>query len=163
MGLADAHFDAVRPGLMLYGYSPLQQDDPLGLLPILTVKSRVISIKKMAAGKPISYGRTFITKHPTMVAAVSIGYADGYPRALSNRGEMIAKGVRVPVIGRVCMDVTLLDVTAVPRLAVGDWVTVIGQEGKSSIGARELAQKANTIAYEILCGMNKQIPKAYLI
>ena len=162
ISLADAHFDAVRPGLMLYGYSPLQQEDPLGLLPILTVKSRVISIKKVAADTPISYGRTFVTQRPTTVAAVSIGYADGYPRALSNRSEMIAQGLRVPVIGRVCMDVTLLDVTAVPHLAVGDWVTVIGKEGNVSIGGGELAQKANTIVYEILCAMNKQIPKVYL-
>ena len=162
INFAPAHLDFVRPGLMLYGYSSLQKKSPVRLLPVLTVKSRVISLKEVPAGTTISYGRTFVTKRVTKVAGVAIGYADGYPRSLSNVGVMIAKGKRVPVIGRVCMDMTLLDVTAASDLAVGDWVTVIGQEGNQAIWADELAQKANTIVYEILCGMNERIPKVYL-
>ncbi len=156
-----ARMDRVRPGLMLYGYSPLQKKKPLGLSPILTVKSRVISVKKMPAGRSISYGRTFITKRETRVAVIGIGYADGYPRALSNCGEMIANGMRVPVIGRICMDMTMLDVTNAPALSVGDLVTVIGQEGKEEVFADTLAKKANTIPYEILCGLKGNIPRAY--
>lgn len=157
-----ALMDQVRPGLSLYGYSPLQRKNPFGLSPILTVKSRVISIKKVPAGTAIGYGRTFITKRETRVAVLGIGYADGYPRALSNCGEMIAKGVRVPVIGRVCMDMTMLDVTNIPALSVGDFVTVIGQEGSQAICADELAKKAGTISYEILCGLKGNIPRVYV-
>ena len=158
-----AHLDYVRQGLMLYGYSPLQQGkQSVGLSPILTLKSRVLSIKKVLAGTAISYGRTFITTRETHVAVIGIGYADGYPRSLSNCGEMIAKGVRVPVIGRVCMDMTMVDVTNVPGLSVGDFVTVIGQEGKEAIWANELAKKADTISYEILCGLKTNIPRVYV-
>ena len=155
-----AYMDQVRPGLMLYGYSPLQAKSSLS--PILTLKSRVISIKKVPVGTTISYGRTFITKRETHVAVIGIGYADGYQRALSNCGEMIAHGVRVPVIGRVCMDMTMLDVTDAPELSVGDFVTVIGQEGKEKIWASDLAKKTNTIPYEILCGLKGNIPRFYV-
>jgi alanine racemase len=156
----DAYLDGVRPGLMLYGYSPLQGRSAISLAPVMTVRARVIGIKKVPSGTPISYGRTFVTRKETRVAVVGIGYADGYPRALSNCGEMIAGGCLVPVMGRVCMDMTMLDVTAVPQLSVGDWVTVMGQASRVRIGADTLAKKANTIPYEILCGM-RQIPKVY--
>jgi alanine racemase len=162
LNFPQALLDQVRPGLSLYGYSPLQKKSPFNLSPILTVKSRVISIKKVPAGTAISYGRTFITKRETRVAVIGIGYADGYPRTLSNCGEMIAKGVRVPVIGRVCMDMTMLSVTNVPALSVGDFVTVIGQEGKESVWANDLAKKAGTIPYEILCGLKGNIPRVYV-
>jgi alanine racemase len=158
----EAVMDAVRPGLMLYGYSPLQRKQRFGLTPIMTVCSRVIAIKTVAAGTSISYGRTFFTKCTTKVATIAIGYADGYPRALSNCGEMIAKGKRVPVIGRVCMDMTMLDVTKVPKLSAGDFVTVMGEEGKEAVWADELAKKANTIPYEILCGFKGNIPREYV-
>ncbi len=127
----------------------------------MTVKARVIALKKVASGTSISYGRTFVTRRETKLAVIAIGYAHGYPRSLSNCGEMIAKGQRVKVLGRVCMDMTMVDVTAAPPLSMGDWVTVIGKEGRQAIWADELAQKANTIPYEILCGM-KQIPKVYI-
>jgi alanine racemase len=160
--LPEALLDSVRPGLMLYGYSPLQEKIKTGLSPILTVKSRVISIKKVPIGTAISYGRTFVTKRETRVAVIGIGYADGYPRALSNCGEMIANGVRVPVIGRVCMDMTMLDVTNAPSLLAGDFVTVIGQEGSACVFANDLAKKANTIPYEILCGLKGNMKRVYL-
>ena len=156
-----AYMDMVRPGLMLYGYSPVQKNVS-GLSPILSLKSRVISIKKVPAGTSISYGRTFFTKRETTVAVIGIGYADGYPRSLSNCGEMIAKGHRVKVIGRVCMDMTMLDVTKVPDLSVGDFVTVIGKEGKAAVWADDLAKKTNTIPYEILCGLKGNIPRVYV-
>ena len=161
MRFGAAHFNLVRPGLMLYGYSPLEGKSPVPLKPILQVRTRVIALKKAPAGSPISYGRTFITKRESLVATVSIGYADGYPRLLSNRGIMIAKGRRVPVIGRVCMDMTMIDVTEAPSLAVGDWVTVIGEEGDEAVWADELARLSETIPYEILCGIGDRIPRIY--
>ena len=157
-----ALLDQVRPGLMLYGYSPLQGKKSFDLSPILTLKSRVISIKNVPTGTAISYGRTFTTKRETRVAVVGIGYADGYPRSLSNCGRMIAKGVCVPVIGRVCMDMTMLDVTKVPELSVGDFVTVIGEEGREWVWVDELAKKTGTISYEILCGLKGNMPRVYV-
>jgi alanine racemase len=158
--LEEAHFGHVRPGLMLYGYSPLQKESP-SLHPVMTLKSRVVSLKRVPAGTAISYGQTFITKRETLVAGIAIGYADGYPRLLSNQGFMIAKGKRVPIIGRVCMDITLLDVTSAPPLAVGDWITVIGKEGNEAVWANELADKTGTIVYEILCGINPRISRQW--
>ncbi len=155
-------FNLVRPGLMLYGYSPLQGEATLPLHPAMQLKTRVISIKKVSAGVSISYGRTFVTKRESLIATLSLGYADGYPRLLSNRGVMIAKGRRVPVVGRVCMDMTMIDATEVSDLAAGEWVTVIGSEGKESVWADELARWTDTISYEILCGISDRIPRVYL-
>ncbi len=145
-----AYLDAVRPGLMLYGYVPFSKSVG-GLKPVMQVKAKVLSIKTTPAGTPISYGGTFVTKEKTRIAIVAIGYAGGYPRALSNRGVMIAAGKRVPVVGRVCMDMTMLDITEASSLAVGDWVTVMGSEGNVAVWADELATAAETTPYEILC------------
>ncbi len=161
MHFSPAHFNLVRPGLMLYGYSPLEEESRISLKPILQLRARVIALKKVPAGTSISYGRTFYTQRESLIATVSIGYADGYPRLLSNRGMMIAKGRRVPVVGRVCMDMTMLDVTEVPALRVGDWVTVIGEEGSEAVWADELARLAETIPYEILCGIGERVPRVY--
>jgi len=161
MHFAPAHFNLVRPGLMLYGYSPLEEESEIPLKPILQLRARVIAVKKVPAGTSISYGRTFFTRRESLIATVSIGYADGYPRLLSNRGVMIAKGQRAPVVGRVCMDMTMLDVTEAPALNVGDWVTVIGEEGGEAVWADELARQAETIPYEILCGIGERVPRIY--
>lgn len=161
MHFGAAHFNLVRPGLMLYGYSPLEEGTEIPLKPILQVRARVIAVKKVPAGTSISYGRTFFTQRESLIATVSIGYADGYPRLLSNRGVMIAKGQRAPVVGRVCMDMTMLDVTEAPSLSVGDWVTVIGEEGGEAVWADELARQAETIPYEILCGIGERVPRIY--
>jgi alanine racemase len=161
MHFGAAHFNLVRPGLMLYGYSPLEEESQIPLKPILQLRARVIALKKVPAGTSISYGRTFFTRRESLIATVSIGYADGYPRLLSNRGVMIAKGRRVPVVGRICMDMTMLDVTEAPPLNVGDWVTVIGEEGGEAIWADELARLAETIPYEILCGIGERVLRIY--
>ena len=161
MHFGAAHFNLVRPGLMLYGYSPLEGESEIELRPVLQLRARVIALKKVPAGTSISYGRTFFTQRESFIATVSIGYADGYPRLLSNRGVMIAKGKRVPVAGRVCMDMTMLDVTEVPSLQVGDWVTVIGEEGNEAVWADELARLAETIPYEILCGIGERVLRVY--
>jgi len=159
--LSSAHLSLVRPGLMLYGYMPIVGGAPPRLCPIMQVRTRVLAIKNMRAGTPISYGRTYITPRDCRIAVTSIGYADGYPRALSNRGIMLASGRRVPVVGRVCMDMTMIDVTMAPSLQVGDWVTVIGSEGDSAIWADELARLCETIPYDILCGLGNHLPRTY--
>src|SRR5581483_6520522 len=161
MHFSPAHFNLVRPGLMLYGYSPLEGKTTIPLRPVMQVKTRVIAVRKVPTGTAISYGRTFITSRESLIATLSIGYADGYPRLLSNRGTVIVKGARAPVVGRVCMDMTMIDVTEAPPVAVGDWVTVIGAEGKEAVWADELARGAETIPYEILCGIGERIPRIY--
>jgi len=157
-----ACLNLVRPGLMLYGYSPMDNALSFPLKPVMRVKTRVLAVKTVAAGQSISYGRSFVTKRESRIATVAIGYADGYDFRLSNKGEMIAKGQRVPVVGRVCMDMTMLDVSEVPSLTAGDWVTVIGSEGTQSVWADELARWAGTHAYEILCGIGSRVKRQYI-
>ncbi|MFQ5579328.1 MAG: alanine racemase [Nitrospiria bacterium] len=162
MHFSRAHLNLVRPGLMLYGYSPLEKQTRLRLSPVMQVRSRVIALRRVPKGKSISYGRTYVTQKESLIATVSIGYADGYPRLLSNRGVMLAKGKRVPVVGRVCMDMTMLDVSQVPSLTVGNWVTVIGAEENKSVWADEVARASETIPYEILCGIGNRVQRVYL-
>ncbi len=157
-----ACLNMVRPGLMLYGYSPTNNDPGFPLKPVMSVKTRVLAIKKVAAGQSISYGRSFFTKQESRIATVAIGYADGYDLRLSNKGVMIAAGQRVPVVGRVCMDMTMLDVSKVPSLSVGDWVTVIGSEGEQSIWADEIARWTGSHVYEVLCGIGSRVKRQYL-
>jgi len=111
------------------------------------------------AGVPISYGRTFVTKRESLIATIPIGYADGYNRGLSNRGEAIVRGKRVPVAGRVCMDMTMLDVTEVAGVAAGDEAVLIGSGGNERISADDIAAKTGTIAYEVLCGISGRVPR----
>lgn len=157
-----AHLNWVRPGLMLYGYSPLKESTSVKLRPIMQVKARIIALKKVPKGTPISYGRSFVTPRESRIATVAIGYADGYPLSLSNRGLMIVKGVLAPVAGRVCMDMCMLDVTDAPPLALGDFVTVIGAEGAVSMWADHVALLAKTHTYEILCGIGTRVERRYI-
>jgi len=156
-----AYLSLVRPGLMLYGYAPLV-GDKWPLRPVMQVKTRVIALKTVPAGSSISYGRTFTTRRKSRIATVSIGYADGYACGLSNRGLMIAQGHLVPVVGRVCMDMTMLDVTEAPALRVGDFVTVMGSEGGESIWADRLSEWMETHPYEVLCGIGSRVKRQYL-
>jgi alanine racemase len=149
----------VRPGLMLYGYNPLESGVPADVRPVLSLVTRIASIKKVPAGVPISYGRTFVTKRESLIATIPIGYADGYSRGLSNRGEAIVRDKRVPVAGRVCMDMTMLDVTEVPGVTAGDEAVLIGSRGNERISADDIAAKTGTIAYEVLCGISGRVPR----
>jgi alanine racemase len=149
----------VRPGLMLYGYDPLEQRGGSDLRPVLSLASRIAYLKKVPAGTPISYGRTFVTKRESLIATVPIGYADGYGRGLSNRGEALVRGRRVPVAGRVCMDMIMLDVTDVSGASDGDEVVLIGGQGAERITADDIAAKTGTIAYEVLCGIGPRVPR----
>lgn len=149
----------VRPGLMLYGYNPLESGVAADLRPVLSLRTRIAFLKKVPAGVPISYGRTFVTKRESLIATIPIGYADGFSRGLSNKGEALVRGKRVPVAGRVCMDMTMLDVTDVPEVAAGDEVVLIGSSGTERITADDIAAKTGTIAYEVLCGIGGRVPR----
>ncbi len=164
LNFKDSHFNMTRPGILLYGLSPLPQTKkpPFALSPVLSLKSRIISIKKFPANAKVSYSGTHATRRNEKIAVVPIGYADGYLRALSNRSIMLVHGKKVPVVGQVCMDFTLLNVSRISGVCVQDEVTVIGQSGAASISVNDLAHLANTINYEITCLIGKRVPRVYL-
>ena len=157
------HLDMVRPGIILYGLQPdgWMGDSYPGYLPVLELKTTVSMVKDLQASVPVSYNRTYYTPAPKRVAVVPVGYADGYARALSNRGEMLIDGRRVPVTGRVCMDQTILDVTALPAVREGTVVTVFGRDGEAVLPVDQLAAWSDTIPYEVVCGINKRVPRVY--
>ena len=156
-------YDAVRPGLMLYGARPGPAVGAgVDLRPVLSLTTRILLLKRVPPGTPISYGRTFVTRRESVIAVLPIGYADGYPRALSNAGRVLVRGRAAPVVGRVCMDLTMVDATDVPDAAEGDEAVVIGAQGAAAITVEEVAAGAGTIAYEILCGIGPRVPRRYL-
>jgi alanine racemase len=160
--LPEAYFNMVRPGLMLYGvYPSLDMASQVSLQPVLSWKSRILQLKKVPAGASISYGRTFIAKRESVIATVPVGYADGYSRLLSNRGAMLVKGKRAPVAGRVCMDLTMIDVTDIGEVEQGDEVVLLGRQGNAVISADEMAAWSNTISYEILTSIGARVPRIY--
>jgi alanine racemase len=128
---------------------------------VLSLVTRIAFLKKVPAGVPISYGRTFVTRRESIIATLPIGYADGYSRGLSNKAEVLVRGVRAPVVGRVCMDMCMIDVTDVPGVHEGDDVLLIGSQGNERITADEIAAKTGTIAYEVLCGISSRVPRIY--
>jgi alanine racemase len=134
----------------------------VALRPVLSLTTRISLLKRVPAQTPISYGRTFVTRRESLIAVLPIGYADGYPRALSNRGSVLVGGRRAPVVGRVCMDLTMIDVTEVPGVAEGDEVVLVGSQRDASLSAEEVAEAAGTIAYELLCGIGPRVPRRYL-
>jgi alanine racemase len=148
---------------MLYGYIPLAlKENPHGLKPVLSLKTKIVQLKRIPPATPVSYGRTWRSKRESLIATLPIGYADGYPRLLSNRGSVLLKGRRLPIVGRVCMDMLMIDATEVPGARVGDEVILIGRDGQERITADEIADLAGTISYEILCGISKRIPRFYI-
>jgi len=162
--LPDSHLDMVRPGIATYGLYPSDEvnQSNVKLKPVMTLKSRIIHLKKVPAGFHISYGITYRTKKPTTIATVPVGYADGYNRLLSSRGYMLVHGKRVPVVGRVCMDLTMLDVGALKDVMIEDEVVVFGQQGNAAVTADELATTLNTINYEIVTSITARVPRVYL-
>ncbi|NMB35954.1 MAG: alanine racemase [Firmicutes bacterium] len=131
------------------------------LQPVMSLKSRIVYLKRVPARTSISYGRTYLAPRQTKIATVALGYADGYNRLLSNEGTMLVRGKRAPVAGKICMDYTMLDVGAIPGVKEGDEVVALGRQPPAEISADELAQKLGTISYEILCSVSKKIPRAY--
>jgi alanine racemase len=154
----------VRPGIAFYGSVPSADfQGKMDLAPVMRVKSRIAMLKWVGPGNSISYARKFVTERNTLVASVPVGYADGYMRSLTNRGEALVRGKRASVAGTVCMDWIMLDVTDVPDVAVGDEVLLLGcDSGGNCLRAEELAEKAGTIPYEIFCGISKRVPRVYL-
>ncbi|HEV2843082.1 MAG TPA: alanine racemase [Chthoniobacterales bacterium] len=162
LAFADPPFDMVRAGLMLYGISPFQEFQKL-LRPVLTWKTRISLIRDMPAGHGISYGRTFITPRPMRVATLSAGYADGYPRHLSNReAAVLVRGQRCPLLGRVTMDLMMIDVSQIDDAEVGDEAVLLGRQGDEEISATELADRANTISWEIVTRIGSRVRRVYL-
>ena len=164
MAATSSHYSGslVRPGIMLYGAYPSPVLKSLiHLKPVMTLKTRIHFLKSVPSGFRISYGGTFVTRRESLIATLPIGYADGYSRTLSNRGEVLVHGKRVPVIGKVCMDFIMVDVTDIPKVSLGDEVILIGSQGKEMITAEEIADRINTISYEVFCSIGKRIPRIY--
>jgi alanine racemase len=156
------HFDLVRAGLMLYGSSPLP-DGQKFLRPVMTLKSRIALLSDLPAGRSVSYGRTFVTTRTTRVATISAGYADGFPRSISNQGgEVLVGGRRCPLLGRITMDLMMADVSAVPGVKLGDEVVFIGKQGAEEILAAEVAERSGKIPWEIFTGIGSRVHRMYL-
>ncbi|MCL1912006.1 MAG: alanine racemase [Leptospirales bacterium] len=164
INMPHAHFSMTRPGIAVYGLPPFDGYDKTGmeLRPVMSMKSRVVQLKKVGAGFHVSYGGTHITEKDTVIATVPVGYADGYNRHLSNKGIMLVRGQRARVVGRVCMDLAMLDVGHIPSVALGDEVVVFGRQGDEYIGADELASLAGTISYEIITAVSPRVKRVYL-
>jgi len=154
----ESHFSLVRPGIALYGIAPTAEC-PIALEPAMRVVTRIVQIKTVPAERPLSYGQTFVTRRPSRIATIPIGYADGYDRRLSNRAEVLVKGRRAPVVGRVCMDLTLIDVTDVPGVTADDEVVLWGRQENATIGVEEVGAWQDSIAYEVLTRLGKRVPR----
>lgn len=156
----DAHFNMVRPGLMLYGVPPSPQlADAARLLPVMRLITRIARVRRVPPGTPVGYGSTFVTSRETLIATLAVGYADGYSRALSNRGWVLIRGKRAPVVGRVCMDHTMIDVTDCDPVTVGEEAVLWGRQREAFLSVSEVAQWAGTIPYEMLAGLGRRVPR----
>lgn len=160
----DMQLTMVRPGIILYGlYPSAATDRALGLRPILSLKSVISHLKTIEKGETVSYGRMFQARCAMRIATVPIGYADGYPRILGEKGaEVLIGEKRCPIVGRVCMDQLMVDVTALPQVHTGDEVILIGTAGKEKLSADEIARYQNSINYEVVCDIGKRVPRVYL-
>ncbi len=162
--MPDSHLDLVRPGISQYGLWP-SPDTDRGLAdfkPVMAIKSRIIQLKDVGQGFKVSYGSTHTTSHPTRIATIPVGYADGYDRILSSQGHMLIRGKRAPIIGRVCMDLTMLDVGHIPDAKADDEVVILGTQGSESISADEIAEHTGSINYEIVSSLTSRVPKVYI-
>jgi len=161
----EMHLNLVRPGIILYGLYPSSEVDKsrIYLEPALSLKARITMVKDVVAETPVSYGCTYITRHLSRIATVAIGYGDGFSRLLSNKGHVLVNGELAPIIGRICMDQCMIDVSSLKNdVAVGDEVVLIGRQGTDEISAGQLADEIGTISYEIVCAIGKRIPRIYI-
>lgn len=166
-GIADLEkkYDMVRQGIILYGLKPSDEVEFKNIntpKPVMSMKTRVVQVKTLPAGESISYGCTYTTEKETRVATLCAGYADGVTRVLSNNGEVLIRGKRAKIIGRVCMDQFMIDVTDIPDVQVGDTATIFGTDGNETISVDEIAKKAKTINYEIICNINSRVTRVYM-
>ena len=167
LNFPDTCCDMVRAGIALYGYHPAGNDrDPLDstheLLPAMSFTSKILQVKTVPAGTGISYGHTFRTERPTRLAVLPVGYEDGYSRQLSNRAKVLVHGQPVPVVGRVCMNMCMIDVTGLMEVGAGDEVVLLGQQGEQTITADDLAKEMGSISYEVLCLLGNNNQRHYI-
>jgi alanine racemase len=164
MEIPEAHLDMVRAGISIYGLYPSHEVDKtrVTLRPAMALKARIVHLKQVGAGFKVSYGMTYETFGPTTIATVPIGYADGLNRLLSSRGHMLVRGSKAPVVGRVCMDLTMLDVGHISGMGLEDEVVIFGNQGEASITVDEIAQTLGTINYEIVSTITDRVPRIYL-
>lgn len=162
--LPEAHLHMVRAGITIYGIYPSMEveREEVKLLPVMELKSCVSYVKTVGPGEAISYGGTFVTERETKVATIPVGYADGYPRVLSNKGYVLIHGRKARILGRICMDQFMVDVTEIPQVHPGDEVTLIGKDGEEEISVEELGELCGRFSYEFICGISKRVPRVYL-
>lgn len=159
----ETHLDMVRAGISIYGLPPSSElKQIVQLEPALSLKTKISYLKRVPAGEGISYGLTYQTEKPTLIATLPVGYADGYSRSLSNRSEVLVRGKRARVAGTICMDQFMVDVNHIPNVKVGDEVTLIGRQGGEEITADEIAELMSTINYEVVCAIGKRVPRIYV-
>lgn len=158
-------FDMVREGIILYGLKPSDEVEYKNIAqgkPVMSLKTRITQIKTLPSGVPVSYGCTYVTEKETRVATLCAGYADGVPRLISNKGSVIIRGKLAPIIGRVCMDQFMVDITDIPQAQTDDVATIFGTDGDITITADEVAEQAQTIGYETICNINRRVPRVYI-
>ena len=159
----DNHYELVRAGIVIYGMYPSEEVDKasLPLQPALEWSSRITHVKTLDAGREIGYGGTYVTTKPTVVATIPVGYADGYRRSLSGKFYVLIRGQKAPILGRICMDQMMVDVTDIPNAAVGDRVVLVGKDGAHTITMEEIADAAGSFNYEFTCGISRRVPRFY--
>lgn len=164
MELPSVYFEAVRPGIILYGCYPSNEVDrnQLSIKPVMSVKADIVHVKNVPENFSVGYGRKYISEKPARIATIALGYADGYPRPYSSQAKVIVNGVVCPIAGNICMDQCMIDVSAVPDVKVGDEVIVMGSDGVNSILADDIAEATGTINYEICCAFGQRLPKVYV-
>jgi len=163
LDMKESHFNMVRPGLVIYGMYPSQWvKRQIDVEPVMTFKARVAHLNSIPRGGTVSYGRTYTALKDCTVAVVSVGYGDGYSRALSNKGEVLIRGKRFSIVGVVCMDLTMVDVTGHPEIRVGDEVILMGKSGEEEITADELARLSGTISYDVTCSVGPRVPRLFI-
>jgi len=160
MQIPESHYELCRPGIILYGLLPMDHvGQEAGFEPIMSLKARISQLKTIEKGGSVGYGRTFIADRPTKVATLPIGYGDGLRRSLSNGAEVLLKGKKARIIGKICMDQTMVDVTEIEGIQEGDEAVLLGKDGDLFISADQIAERCGTISYEILCGISKRVPR----
>ena len=162
--MPNTYLDAVRAGIILYGYYPSNEvkKENLSIKPALTLKAKIAHVKELESNMYISYGRTFKTERKSIIATIPIGYADGYIRTLKHDAKIIVNGQLAPIVGNICMDQFMIDVTDIPNVKTGDEVILLGESNGIKFNADDIAKCMNSINYEVLCLLKKRVPRAYI-